>query len=261
MDERTVPVRGGMFSAQVFEAGARDATPVLFLHGSSSLIPGAYLDRLAERYRLIAPIHPGFGESTGLEHIDDPVDMALYYYDFMDAIGLESAHVVGHSLGGMLAAEVAALDPHRVRNLVLCNAVGLWRDDAPVLDFFSEDPAALQRKVWFDPESEVATSMRPDMSDMKKLMSFMYASMQSLAAAGKFLWPIPDRGLRKRLHRISAPTLLVWGSHDGLVGPVYAEEFKQHVPQAEIAMFERSGHFPMLEEEDAFVQRVTRFLG
>ena len=96
-----------------------------------------YLDGLAERYRVFAPVHPGFGDSTGLEHIDDIIDLAIYYHDFMDELGLESAHVVGHSLGGMLAAEMAALDPRRVRKLVLCDPIGLWRDDAPVLDFFS----------------------------------------------------------------------------------------------------------------------------
>jgi pimeloyl-ACP methyl ester carboxylesterase len=160
----------------------------------------------------------------------------------------------------MLAAEVAALDPHRTKRLVLANPVGLWRDDAPVLDFFAEDAGRVQRAVWADPESEVARSMLPDMTDMEKLMSFMYTSMQSLSVAAKFLWPIPDRGLRKRLHRISAPTLLTWGKHDGLVPALYAEEFKRHIPQAEIAIFDASAHFPMLEERDAWVERVARFL-
>lgn len=261
MEQRTVSIRGGMFTADVREFGPTGAEPLLFLHGSSSLVIDPYLDRLGDRYHVIAPTHPGFGESTGLEHIDDPVDMALYYYDFMDTLGIETAHVIGHSLGGMLAAEVAALDPHRVRKLVLCNPVGLWRDDAPVLDFFAEDPAAVQRAVWADPESEVATGLRPDMSDMDKLMDFIYTSMQSLSAAAKFLWPIPDRGLKKRLHRISAPALLVWGRHDRLVPPVYADEFKRYIPHAEIAILEDSAHFPMLEQRDEWLARVCSFLG
>jgi pimeloyl-ACP methyl ester carboxylesterase len=137
MERRSVSVRGGMFQADVREYGDRGAEPLLFLHGSSGLLVDPYLDMLGERFRVIAPLHPGFGDSTGLEHIDDIVDLAIYYYDFLDELGLESAHVVGHSLGGMLAAEVAALDPGRVRRLVLANPVGLWRDDAPVMDFFS----------------------------------------------------------------------------------------------------------------------------
>lgn len=259
-ERRTVSVRDGMFEADVREYGAPDGEPLLFLHGSSALVIDDYLDMLGERFRVIAPLHPGFGASTGLEHIDDPIDMALYYYDFLDAIGVESAHVVGHSLGGMLAAEVAALDPHRTRRLVLCNAVGLWRDDAPVMDFFSEDIAKVQRAVWFDPESSAATKNRPDLTDPQKLAEYMYASIQSLSAAAKFLWPIPDRGLQKRLHRISAPTLVVWGSSDGLVPPIYAEEFRSRLRDARVAMFDKSAHFPMTEQADAFVAAVTEFL-
>ncbi|MEX2247692.1 MAG: alpha/beta hydrolase [Dehalococcoidia bacterium] len=261
MEQRTISVRDGMFEAEVFEWGSTKGEPLLFLHGSSSLVRGPYLEDLGDRYHVIAPTHPGFGESTGLDHIDDPVDMAIYYYDFLDALGIDAAHVVGHSLGGMLAAEVAALDPHRVRKLVLCNPVGLWRDDAPVLDFFAEDIDRLQRAVWYDTEGEQAKAMRPDMSDMEKLMAFMYESMQSLAAAGKFLWPIPDRGLAKRLHRIAAPTLIVWGAADQLVPAVYAEEFRSRIRDARVAILPKSAHFPMLEEREDWVRAVTDFLG
>jgi len=158
-------------------------------------------------------------------------------------------------------ARVPALDPHRVRKLVLCNAVGLWRDDDPVLDFFSEDIDRVQRAVWYDPESELAKSQRPDMSDMEKLMEFIYASMQSLSAAAKFLWPIPDRGLAKRLHRITAPTLLVWGAADGLVSPAYAEELRRHIPSAQVTILPKSAHFPMMEEPEEWVRIVNAFLG
>ncbi len=260
MEQHTLSMRGGMFEADVREYGSPDAEPLLFLHGSSSLVIGPYLDALCERYRVIAPTHPGFGASTGLEHIDDIVDLALYYYDFLDALDIESTHVVGHSLGGMLAAEVAAFDPGRVRRLVLCNPVGLWRDDAPVMDFFSEDVASVQRAVWYDPEGEVAVAQRSDLSNPEAMATALYNGMQSLSAAAKFLWPIPDRGLKKRLHRISAPTLIIWGERDGLVPPVYAEEFRSRIRDARVAVLPKSAHFPMLEERDAWVSLVTSFL-
>lgn len=260
MERRTLSIRGGMFEADVREYGSPGAEPLLFLHGSSSLVEGPYLAALGERYRVIAPTHPGFGASTGLEHVDDIIDLALYYYDFLDAMGVESAHVVGHSLGGMLAAEIAAFDPGRVRQLVLCNAVGLWRDDAPVMDFFSEDMANVQRAVWFDPESEIAVSQRPDLSNPEAMAAALYNSMQSLSTAAKFIWPIPDRGLKKRLHRISAPALIVWGARDGLVPPVYAEEFRSRIRDARVAIMPKSAHMPMLEEPDAWVSLVTSFL-
>ena len=256
-----LPVRNGLFEAEVYEYGEKAAEPLLFLHPSNGLMRDPYLEDLATKYRVIAPCHPGWGESTGLERIDDPVDMAIYYYDFLDALGIESAHVVGHSIGGMFAAEVAAVDPHRVRKLVLNNAVGLWRDDVPVMDFFSEDAVALAQAVIFDLQGEFAQSMAPDPTDMQKLMDSMYARAQSLAAAGKFLWPIPDRGLSKRVHRIVAPTLLVWGKADGLVSPVYAEEFAKAISgPTQTLILDRSAHFPMQEQREEWSKAVLGFL-
>jgi len=262
MQERTITIRDGMFSAQVREYGAASAEPLLFLHGSGGPMPDRYLDLLAERFHVLAPEHPGYGDSTGLEHLDDIVDFALYYYDLMDVAGIESAHVVGHSLGGMLAAEIAALDPHRVRKLVLANPIGLWRDDAPTLDFFSADPQTLMEAIWFDPVGEVASARRPpNMDDMEKLMEYMYASMQSLSAAAKFQWPLPDKGLSKRIHRIKAPTLILWGEKDGLVPPVYAEEFRTRIRDSRVVILKQAAHMTMLEQPDEFASVILEFLG
>lgn len=255
-----VSVRDGMFEVDVREYGDAGAEPLLFLHGSGGLNLDPYLDLFGEKFHVIAPTHPGFGESTGLEHLDDIIDLAIFYYDFMDAIGIESAHVVGHSLGGMLAAEIAALDPSRVRKLVLANPIGLWRDDMPVLDFFSEDMAKVQKAIWADPSSEIVKARRPDMSDVNKLAAVMYESIQSLSAAAKFQWPIPDKGLKKRIHRISAPTLILWGAHDGLVPPAYAEEFRSRIAGSRVAMMPDSSHHPMIEEPEAWNRIVTEFL-
>jgi pimeloyl-ACP methyl ester carboxylesterase len=261
MEQRTVSVRDGMFSAQVYEGGRPDAEPLLFLHGSNGLMVDPYLDGLAERYRVVAPVHPGFGDSTGLEHIDDIIDLAIYYHDFMDEMGMESAHVVGFSLGGMLAAEVAALDPSRVRKLVLCDPIGLWRDDAPVLDFFSADAAAIQQAVWFDPTSELVLSRMPDRDNVEAIMAAMFTQMQSLAAAAKFQWPLPDKGLKKRIHRIAAHTLIMWGEKDGLVPPVYAEEFRSRIRDARVVIMQRAAHMIMIEQQDEWVRLVAEFLG
>jgi len=260
MEPRTVAVREGMFQAEVREYGAPSAEPLLFLHGSSGLLLDPYLELLGERFRVVAPQHPGWGASTGLEHIDDPIDMALYYYDFLDALRIDAAHVVGHSLGGMFAAEIAALDPHRVRRLVLSNAVGLWRDDAPVLDFFSCGMEELQRAVWAEPESDLVRSRAPDPEDKEALAGLMFDRMQSLAAAAKFLWPIPDRGLKKRLHRIAAPSLIVWGERDGLVPPVYADEFGARLRNARVEVLRGCAHMPMIERPEEWVRVVVEFL-
>jgi pimeloyl-ACP methyl ester carboxylesterase len=184
----------------------------------------------------------------------------VYYNDFLDALGIESAHVVGHSMGGMLGAELAVWSPHRVRKLVLANAAGLWLDEQPVADFFAMTPEQLAVALWHDPSSDVAKAMMAVPQDEQAQLEAFLLRSQHLATAGKFLWPIPDRGLKKRIHRIKAPTLLLWGQSDGLVPPIYAQEFHRHIPGAHIAMMQRCGHMPMYEDPAGFVKTVAAFL-
>ena len=258
MELRDVSLRDGMFRAHLLQGGSGE--PLLFLHGASGLHEGEYLDLLAQRFTVYAPWHPGFGASEGSEHIEDIIDLALYYHDLMDELGLESAHVVGHSMGGMLAAEMAALCPHRVRRLVLADPVGLWRDDEPVLDFFTLSPDQLLPYTWHDPESEAAKVAYPPPETKEERVEQAYQRTQALATAGKFLWPIPDRGLRRRIHRIQSPTLIVWGESDRLVSPSYAEDFRSQIKDARVTILPECGHQPMLEKRDEFVSLVAEFL-
>ena len=258
MEARTISVRNGLFTAYVLQGGAGD--PLLFLHGAGGLRDGQYLEQLARRFTVYAPSHPGFGASEGLEHIDDVIDLALYYHDFMDELGLESAHVVGHSMGGMLAAELAALCSHRVRRLVLTNPVGLWRDDDPVLDFFVLPPEQLMPYIVHDPESEAIREAFPLPQSQDDLIEMMYQRVQSFASAGKFLWPIPDRGLSRRIHRIKSPTLIIWGESDRLVPPSYAEDFRSSIADSRVVIMKECAHMPMFEKRDEFVSLVTEFL-
>jgi len=258
MERRTIPVRDGLFQADLLQGGSGD--PLLFLHGAGGLHEGRYLEDLAERFTVYAPSHPGFGASEGFEHIDDIIDMALYYHDFMDALGIESAHVIGHSMGGMLAAEIAALCSHRVRRLVLANAVGLWRDEAPVLDFFVLGPDQLLPYIVHDPESEAVREAFPAPQSQEDMIEAMYQRIQSHSSAGKFLWPIPDRGLKRRIHRIAAPTLIVWGESDRLVPPSYAEDFRSSIADSRVVIMKECAHLPMFEKRDEFVALVTEFL-
>ena len=258
MEPRAVSLRDGMFQAHLLQGGAGD--PLLFLHGAGGLREGEYLDLLAQRFTVYAPSHPGFGSSEGGEHIEDIIDLALYYHDLMDELKIESAHVVGHSMGGMLAAEVAALCPHRVRRLVLANPVGLWRDDEPVLDFFTLSPEQLLPYIWHDPGSEAAKAAYPVPETDEERAELLFQRTQALASASKFLWPIPDRGLHRRIHRIQSPTLIVWGESDRLVPASYAEDFSSSIRDSRVVILSECGHLPMLEKRDEFVALVTEFL-
>ncbi|MCI0849711.1 MAG: alpha/beta fold hydrolase [Chloroflexi bacterium] len=258
MESRTVSVRNGLFKIDVPQQGSGE--PLLFLHGSGGLHDGEYLNLLAQTFTVYAPSHPGFGASEGIEHIDDIIDFALYYHDLMDELGLESAHIVGHSLGGMIAAEIAALCPHRVRRLVLANPVGLWRDDDPVLDFITMPADKLMPYILHDPESDAMKEAFPAPEGRDAIMEAMFERMKSFTTAGKFLWPIPDRGLKRRIHRIQSPTLIVWGESDRLVPPSYAEDFRAGIKNSRVVILKEAAHMPMFEKRDEFVSLVTEFL-
>ncbi len=258
--ERSEAVRGGMFKVRLFEAGS--GRPLLYLHGAEGLLGGwqPFLSQLASRFQVIAPEHPGFGESSGVEQLDDVLDLIVYYLDLLDALGLERPHLIGHDLGGMIAAELAALAGARVGRLVLVAPLGLWIDETPVLDFFVVGRQELVAASWHEPASAPARRvLAPPLAEEEQRLAALQRT-QNLAAAARFLWPIPDRGLEKRLHRITPPTLLVWGADDRVVPPIYGQHFKAKLPDARLEVLSDCGHHPMLERPEAFVQAVVPFL-
>jgi pimeloyl-ACP methyl ester carboxylesterase len=257
--QQVVSVRDGMFDVTVFTQGT--GAPLLFLHGAGGL-PGwpAWLDQLAEQYRVIAPRHPGFGASSGLEHLDTVQDLTIFYLDFLDTLGVEQAQVVGASFGGLIAAELAALAPHRVRKLVLVAALGLWSEAEPVLDLFAMTEAETQQVVWHDVERARQHGwLAESRTDDEKRLALVERA-RSLAATGKFIWPIPDKGLRKRIHRVTMPTLIVWGAADRLVPPVYAELFHQAIPGSRVVLIPEAGHMVTVEQPQAVLAAVRDFL-
>ncbi len=259
LETTTVSIRGGMFEAQVFTKGG--GSPLLFLHGWGGMPAWpSWLDAYAEHFRVIAPQHPGFGASTGIEHLDDMVDLAIYYLDFVDALGLQRFNVIGHSFGGAIAAELAALGSHCVDRLVLVAPVGLWLNETPVLDFFAVDEATRIRALWHDAEAarERGLLLSPPDNEARVLLALDQA--RSAAAAAKFLWPIPDKGLKKRIHRVKAPTLVVWGDSDSIVPPAYGRLFRDKLANARLVTIPQCGHIPMLEQPEAFNAAVLPFL-
>src|SRR5437868_5358747 len=131
-------IGGGRFDVEMEMCGSGE--PLLYLHGAGGLIGvDPFLESLGKDFKVIAPHLPGYGDSTGGELIEDVVDACLFYHQLMDELGIASAHVVGHSMGGMLAGELAALDVHRVKKLVLVNAAGFWLDQHPIPDVFAMD--------------------------------------------------------------------------------------------------------------------------
>jgi pimeloyl-ACP methyl ester carboxylesterase len=246
----------GTFDVELWEEGT--GSPVLYLHGYERHPGGAgFLKRLAEGHRVLAPEQPGYGRSTGFDKFTDVLDVALYYRELVESWGIDSIDVIGHSLGGMFAAELAVIAPHLVRRLVVVNAYGLWIDDQPTLDPFGPADEVKAAKWHAGPPEKEPTNFVPDPDDPHAPILF---AAQNLGSATKFMWPIADRGLRRRLPLVDAPTLVVHGTSDGLLPVSYAEEFARLVPHAELALIDAAGHYPMVEQEDEFVQVVSSFL-
>ena len=252
-------IGGGRFSVEMFTYGSGE--PLLFLHGAGGLFePNPALEELGRDFKVIAPHLPGFGESTGAELIDDVIDAALFYHQLMDDMHLDSACIVGESMGGMLAAELAALDVHRARKLVLVAPAGFWLEEHPIPDFFATDPKELPALLFHDPASPLAQMMMKMPEDREQMAAMYVERVKRMTMAGKFLWPIPDRGLKKRAYRIAAPTLLVWGASDRLIPPVYASAFKRHIKNCTEVVIPEAGHAIALEQTQKFCAAVKRFL-
>jgi pimeloyl-ACP methyl ester carboxylesterase len=249
----------GEFDVNLWSEGS--GSPLLFLHGYERHPGGAsFLKRLAEKHTVYAPEQPGYGSSKGFENIQDIFDLVLFYREFVESLGVDNIDVVGHSTGGMIAGELAALNPRLIGKLVLVDSFGLWLDDDPSQDPFGAADEVLDAK-WHDTAAVPNPEPTIFVADPADPHGAIFFEAQNLATATKFMWPIADRGLRRRLPYVDAQTLVVNGASDRLVPVSYAREFVRLVPSAELAVIEAAGHYPMIEQEDAFISVVEKFLG
>ena len=260
MKTRTVETRKGA-RCRVLEGGS--GMPVVFLHGAGGLLAdNPFLDRLAARYHVFAPELPGYGESTGEELLEDMLDFTLHGWDVVAALGLARPHLVGHSMGGMIAAEMAAVAPHDLDRLVLVAAAGLWIEEHPIPDIFALLPGQLVELLFQDPDKgQALLTGGVDFSNMEAFKAFYLGQQRRLAMAGKILFPIPNRRVSKRLYRVTAKTLVLWGEADRLIVPAYAERWARLIPGATVQTMPDAGHMLPYEQPETFVDALTRFLG
>ncbi|HVC45314.1 MAG TPA: alpha/beta hydrolase [Candidatus Binataceae bacterium] len=252
-------IGGGRFAVETYEFGSGE--PLIFLHGAVGLTGmDPFLDELGKDFKVIAPHLPGYGDSTGGDLIEDVTDAALFVHQFMDDLGIKSSYLMGHSMGGMLAAETAAHDTSRARKLVLVGPAGFWIDEHPIPDFFAMDLSEMGTCLFHDPKSPLAQLFLAIPDDMNQLADMYVERVKRLSMASKFLWPIPDRGLKKRAWRIAAPTLLLWGESDRLIPPVYAGEFTSRIKNARLTTIKEAGHLLPYEQQAAFCKAVRDFL-
>lgn len=234
--------------------------PLVFLHGAGGIRPDdPFLPRLAGKYHVYAPLLPGYGDSEECGELRDMLDFTLHSWDVVEALGLKDPILVGHSMGGMIAAEMAAVAPNDVSRLALICPAGLWLDDHPIPDIFSMMPYEFPKYLFHDVEAGtklMTTGLALD--DPKFLQAFLVQNARQFGMAGKILFPVPDRGLSQRLYRVKAQTVLVWGDSDKLIPPAYAHAFKKAIPGARLVSIPEAGHMVPQERPDQVVEAISR---
>jgi pimeloyl-ACP methyl ester carboxylesterase len=237
--------------------------PLVYLHGPWGLAPDrAFVARLAEANTVYAPRHPGTtrGDPDAVHALDGWLDLVVYYGELIDRLELDAPAFVGHSFGGLVAAEIAAATPQSVGRLALIDPVGLWRDDLPVKNWMLLSDRERRPSLFADPEGEAAQRFFAVPDDPAERVDVLAQFIWAQACTGKFVWPVPDRGLQHRAHRIAAPTLIVWGAADRIIAPAYAHEFAKRIAGARVALIDKAGHLPQLEQPDAVTKALCGFL-
>ena len=244
-------------SLELVERG--QGRPLLFLHAGEGLAPKRpWLDVLARHYRVIAPWHPGWGNSPLLDGAGVVDDLAYLYLDLAAALGLDDAVLVGACFGGWIAAEIMVRSTAHFSRLVLVDPLGVkfsGRDERDITDMHALSRAEYLKLAWADPvKDEVDFTTLPEGE-----LAGIVRGREAFALYG---WKpyMHNPRLKRWLHRIDRPTLLLWGAEDRIVTPAYGENWRRAIPNARLELIAGAGHFPHWEQPEAFVDKLADFV-
>lgn len=260
--DETVEVWDGRLTMHVKVAG--EGTPVVFFHPLSGLAWDPFLDRLAARHTVYAPEHPGTspGEPHAIAQVQTFTELLLVYDEVIRALGLDRPAAVGQSFGGMVAADLAATFPRLLSRLVLLAPVGLWSDGAPIplMQMVAGPPQDLPAYLFAHPGSDAARAALALPADPALIPKAVAQGAWNVGCTTKFAWPIADHGLGRRLHRVEAPTLIVWGRQDALVPVAYAAEFGRRIAGSRVEVIDDCGHVLQADQPERTWAAVSGFL-
>jgi pimeloyl-ACP methyl ester carboxylesterase len=230
--------------------------PVVFLHGASGapvVLP--FMEKLATRYDVVVPDHPGYGASDEPEWLENIHDVAYFYLDFFAALKLEKAVVIGSSMGGWMALEMAVRNTGRIGSLVLVSPAGHFAEGARPADIFLLPQEEMVRKLFHDPKYAAQRLAIPETPESIDL------GLKNRHTTARLAWEprLHDPHLPKWLHRIDVPTSIVWGAQDQILPVATAHDLKRLIPDAELNIFENCGHLPQVEQMEKFCDVVFRF--
>jgi pimeloyl-ACP methyl ester carboxylesterase len=254
--EETVSVNGLDVHAWVGGRGE----PLLLLHGAGGNRGWTrWVERVAERFTVWAPTHPGFGRSGDADWMEGIEDLARFYLWFIDVARLGRPHVLGHSIGGWTAAEMAAMSPAALDRLVLVAPAGLKPETGEILDVFYYPLATLRQLTVHDPatvpEWDTLFDAPPTAAEQE-----LVARNREMTARLTWKPYMHNPRLPHFLPRVTNPTLVVWGREDRIVPAVCGEQYRTLLPRATLTVLERCGHLPPIEQPDTFARLVLDFL-
>ncbi|MCZ6645922.1 MAG: alpha/beta hydrolase [SAR324 cluster bacterium] len=242
---------------RIWEKG--EGEPLGFLAGLGGLQKWPpLLDLLAKTRRVIVPSLPGYPGALGHDLLDSQLDWVLAAQELLQGAGLAGCDLMGVSVGGSLAAEVAAIWKSMVKRLVLLAPLGLYDEAAPVYDVFTLSPKDLPGMLCADPEVYTALGEVPEGADAAE---WRIEQIRAGEAAARMLWPLSNTRLEKRLRRIVQPTLLLWGGEDKVLAPSYAGRFAEAIPAStQVEIVPGAGHLADLDAPHAVSEAVRGFL-
>ena len=246
-----------IYDAIVHISRSGSGQTLLLLHGAGGSANLKELrEKLAEDYEVILPDHPGFGLSQQSNNLNSVSDLSFYYLDFIKELNLKDIHLVGHSMGGWIAAEVAVRSTANITSLTLISSAGIHVKGVTKGDIFLWSPEELVRNLY------VNQDIINDMLSYEPSSDEIEIMVRNRMAAARYAWHPrfynPD--LAKWLHRIDIPTLIFWGGQDKIFPAEYATAFKELIPHAQIAILNRCGHVPHMDRPDEFYPRLKSFL-
>ena len=248
----------GDIELELHESGA--GSPLLFLHSGGGFSPDdAFVGLLAERHRVIAPSHPGFGYSSLPDWLDSIDDISNIYLELLDRLDLKRVALLGASIGGWIAAELATKSPERIEKLALIGPVGVKTGGPKQLDIpdiFAHSTEALDRMRFHEPGRAKIELTKLSEEQMRVIAR----NNETLAL---LVWEpyMHNPKLKHRLHRLTMPVLFMRGASDGLVSAGYLERYAELVPGARIETIAAAGHLPHIEQPKAFAAALAAFLG
>lgn len=230
--------------------------PLLYLHGARGggvWLP--FMEKLSANFEVFAPEHPGFGGSDTPSWLDNVGDLAYFYLDFIEKFGLKDLTLIGSSLGGWTAAEMAVRNCNALSSLVLSCPAGIHVKGVPKGDIFLWSNEALVRNMFHDQKFADAMLTPEPTEDQQMTLAKNKLTTARLSWQPRLYNP----HLYKWLHRISAPTLLLWGDSDKVIPPAYGPAFKDLIPNSKLVVFEKCGHIPHVEKMDEWTDQVLAF--